>query len=73
MAIIVKLDVVMAERKVKSKELAAYMDLAETNLSLFKSGKMKGIRFENLDKMCKFLKCKPGDIIDYVDDETDEN
>ena len=68
MALIVNLDVVLAQRKVKSKELAAYMGISETNLSLFKSGKLKGIRFRNLEKMCEFLDCEPGDILKFERD-----
>ena len=64
----VNLDVVLAQRKVKSKELAAYMGISETNLSLFKSGKLKGIRFRNLEKMCEFLDCEPGDILKFEPD-----
>ena len=64
----VNLDVVLAQRKVKSKELAAYMGISETNLSLFKSGKLKGIRFRNLEKMCEFLDCEPGDILKFERD-----
>ena len=68
MALIVNLNVVLAQRKVKSKELAAYMGISETNLSLFKSGKLKGIRFRNLEKMCEFLDCEPGDILKFEPD-----
>ena len=64
----VNLNVVLAQRKVKSKELAAYMGISETNLSLFKSGKLKGIRFRNLEKMCEFLDCEPGDILKFERD-----
>ena len=64
----VNLNVVLAQRKVKSKELAAYMGISETNLSLFKSGKLKGIRFRNLEKMCEFLDCEPGDILKFEPD-----
>jgi putative transcriptional regulator len=65
MPITVKLNVVMAQRNVKSKELAAYIGMSEQNLSIFKTGKIKGVRFSTLEKMCEFLDCKPGDIIDY--------
>ena len=63
MAIVVRLDVMLALRKAKSKELAAFVDITETNLSLLKSGRVKGIRFETLDKICEFLDCQPGDIL----------
>jgi putative transcriptional regulator len=66
MAIVLELDVMLAQRKVKSKELAAYVGITEQNLSLLKSGKVKGIRFSTLDKICERLDCQPGDIIRYV-------
>ena len=69
MPLVVNLDVMLAKRKVKSKDLAEYMGLSETSLSLFKSGRMKGIRFRNLELMCEYLDCKPGDILDYVPDD----
>ncbi|MEL6188818.1 MAG: helix-turn-helix transcriptional regulator, partial [Myxococcota bacterium] len=47
-------------------ELAAYVGISETSLSLFKSGRLKGIRFHNLEKMCEFLECQPGDILEYT-------
>ncbi len=68
MPITVKLNVVMAQRNIKSKELAAYIGMSEQNLSIFKTGKIKGVRFSTLEKICEFLDCKPGDIIDYERD-----
>jgi len=68
MPITVKLNVVMAQRNIKSKELAAYIGMSEQNLSIFKTGKIKGVRFSTLEKICEFLDCKPGDIIDYEKD-----
>ncbi len=65
MAIIVKLDVLLAERKVKSKDLAAHIGITEANLSLLKSGKVKGVRFGTLEAICAYLECQPGDIIIY--------
>jgi len=65
MPIIVRLDVMLALRKVKSKELAADIEMTEANLSLLKSGKVKGIRFATLEAICDRLDCKPGDILDY--------
>lgn len=65
MAIIVNLDVVLAQRKVKSKELAEYVGITEQNLSLLKSGKVKGVRFSTLEKICAYLECQPGDILEY--------
>lgn len=65
MRIIVNLDVVMSQRKIKSKDLAARIGITEPNLSLLKSGKVKGIRFNTLVKICKELECQPGDILAY--------
>ena len=70
MAIVVRLDVMLALRKVRSKDLAAAIDITEANLSLLKSGKVKGIRFATLEAICKELDCQPGDILDYAPDET---
>lgn len=66
MAIVIHLDVMLARRKVKSKDLAAYVGITEQNLSLLKSGKVKGIRFGTLEKICERLACQPGDIIEWV-------
>ena len=68
MAIVIHMDVMLARRKVKSKELAAYIGITEQNLSLLKSGKVKGIRFGTLERICERLACQPGDIIAWVDD-----
>lgn len=65
MPIIVRLDVMLALRKLRSKELAAEIGITEANLSLLKSGKVKGIRFSTLEAICSALDCKPGDILDY--------
>lgn len=65
MAIIVNLDVMLAMRKVKSKDLAAHVGITEQNLSLLKSGKVKGIRFATLEKICEYLQCQPGDLLEY--------
>jgi len=62
--IIVTLDVMLARRKMKAKELAAAIGITEANLSLLKSGKVKGVRFETLAKLCEALDCKPGDLLD---------
>ena len=64
MAIIVRLDVMLAMRKMKSKELAEKIGMAEQNVSMLRQGKVKGVRFETLDKLCDALDCKPGDILD---------
>ena len=68
MSIVIHLDVMLARRKVKSKDLAAYIGITEQNLSLLKSGKVKGIRFGTLEKICERLDCQPGDIIEWVAD-----
>ena len=65
MPIIVKLDVMLAERKMKSKELAARVGITEANLSLLKSGKVKGVRFATLEAICEALACQPGDLLVY--------
>ena len=65
MPIVIRLDVMLALRKVKSKDLAAAVGITEANLSLLKSGKVKGIRFATLEAICEQLDCKPGDILDY--------
>ena len=65
MPIIINLDVMLARRKVKSKELAAHVGITEQNLSLLKSGKVKGIRFSTLEAICAYLECQPGDILEY--------
>ena len=71
MAIIVRLDVMLALRKARSKDLAAHVGITETNLSLLKSGRVKGIRFETLDAICEFLDCQPGDLLVHERDEVD--
>jgi putative transcriptional regulator len=63
--IVVNLDVMLAKRKVRSKDLAERIGITEANLSLLKSGKVKGVRFETLDKICAALECQPGDLLEY--------
>jgi putative transcriptional regulator len=70
MPIVVRLDVMLALRKVRSKDLAAAIGITEANLSLLKSGKVKGIRFATLEAICDYLECKPGDILDYQPDDS---
>ena len=65
MPIVVKLDVVLAERKMKSKDLAARIGITEANLSLLKSGKVKGVRFATLEAICEALDCQPGALLVY--------
>lgn len=69
MAIIVRLDLMLATRKQKSRALAEYVGITEQNLSLLKSGKVKGIRFDTLEKICEFLQCQPGDLLEFVPDD----
>lgn len=68
MPIIVNLDVMLAKRKMRSRELAEIIDIAETNLSLLKSGKVKGIRFDTLEAICRALQCQPGDLLAWEDE-----
>lgn len=65
MPIIVNLDVMLARRKMRSKELAERIGITEQNVSLLKSGKVKGVRFDTLEKICEVLNCQPGDILEY--------
>ena len=66
MEIVVRPDVMMALRKIKGRDLAAQIGITEQNLSLLKSGKVKGIRFETLAKLCTVLDCQPADILEAV-------
>lgn len=68
MPIIVNLDVMLAKRKMRSKELAERIGITEQNVSLLKSGKVKGIRFETLAKICEVLDCQPGDLLEFTPD-----
>jgi putative transcriptional regulator len=68
MAITVNLDVMLARRKMRSKELAERIGITEQNVSLLKSGKVKGIRFDTLNRICAVLDCQPADILEYVPD-----
>lgn len=65
MAIIVNLDVMLAKRKIRSKELAEAIGITEQNLSILKTGKAKAIRLATLDAICNYLSCQPGDILEY--------
>jgi putative transcriptional regulator len=66
--IIVQLDVMLARRKMRSKDLAQQIGITEANLSLLKSGKVKGVRFETLEKICAVLDCQPGDLLEFQPD-----
>jgi len=68
MPITVRLDVMLAERKVKSKDLATHIGITEANLSLLKSGKVKGVRFATLEAICEYLQCQPGDLLRFESD-----
>ncbi len=68
MAIVITLDVMLARRKMRSKQLAQLIGMTEANLSKLKSGNVKGVKLETLNKICKVLDCAPGDLIDYVPD-----
>jgi putative transcriptional regulator len=65
------LDVMLAQRKMRARDLAARIGISETQLSLLRTGKVKGVRFETLAKLCLLLNCKPGDLIDYEADAAD--
>jgi putative transcriptional regulator len=75
MPITVNLDVMLARRKMRSKELAEKVGISEQNLSLLKSGKVKGVRFSTLEAICQHLQCQPGELLEYqppADDGSDE-
>jgi len=69
MKIIVNLDVMLAKRKISSKELAQVVGITEANLSLLKRGRVKGVRFETLAAICQHLHCQPGDILEFETSE----
>lgn len=71
MAIIVNLDVMMAKRKMSSKELSEKLGITMANLSILKNNKAKAVRFTTLNSICKILDCQPGDILEYVEDIED--
>jgi putative transcriptional regulator len=68
MPIIVNIDVMLARRKMQSKELAERLGITPANLSILKTGKAKGVRFDTLEAICKILDCQPGDILEYLPD-----
>ncbi|GAM00184.1 helix-turn-helix domain-containing protein [Sphingomonas parapaucimobilis] len=71
MPVTVNLDLMLVRRKVKSKELAEAIGITESNLSLLKSGKVKGVRFSTLAAICRYLECEPGDILGYEPSDDD--
>lgn len=72
MQIVVRLDVMLARRKMRSRVLAERVGITEQNLSLLKSGKVKGVRFETLAKICAVLECQPGDLLEAVAEPADD-
>ena len=66
MPIVVNLDVMLARRKMRSRDLAAVVGITEQNISLLKSGKVKGVRFDTLERICTVLNCQPGDILEFI-------
>lgn len=71
--IVIRLDRVLADRKMRLNDLAAKVGITNVNLSYLKTGKVKAIRFTTLDAICRVLKCQPGDILEYVDEEEQED
>jgi len=65
MPIVVNLDVMLARRKMRSRELAEHVGITEQNLSLLKSGKVRGVRFDTLERICEALQCQPGDLLEW--------
>ncbi|MFT3908036.1 MAG: helix-turn-helix transcriptional regulator [Ferruginibacter sp.] len=68
MPIVVNIDVMLAKRKMQSKDLAEKLGITPANLSILKTGKAKGIRFDTLEAICKILNCQPGDVLEYVEE-----
>ena len=69
MAIVVNLDVMLARRKMRSRQLAERIGITEQNVSLLKSGRVKGVRFETLEKICRALDCQPCDLLEFREDD----
>lgn len=70
MPIIINLDVMLAKRKMRSNELAEKVGITTANLSILKTGKAKAIRFSTLETICEVLDCQPGDIMEYISEDT---
>lgn len=68
MPIVVRLDLVLAQRKMRSRELAERVGITEQNISLLKSGKVRGVRFDTLERICEALQCQPGDLLAWEPD-----
>lgn len=73
MGIVVNLDVMMAKRKISLGDLSAKVNIPPANMSILKTGKAKAIRFSTLEAICKALNCQPGDILEYEDEENNNN
>lgn len=71
--IIINVDVMMAKRKMSLKELAERVGITNANMSVLKTGKVKGVKFTTLNEICKALDCQPGDILEYREDEDGKN
>lgn len=71
--IVINIDVMMAKRKMSLKELAEKVGITNANMSVLKTGKVKGVKFSTLNEICKALDCQPGDILEYREDEDGEN
>jgi len=69
MGIVVNLDVMLARRKMRSRELAERVGITEQNISLLKSGKVRGVRFDTLAAICEVLQCQPGDLLEWRPDD----
>ena len=73
MPIVITLDAMLAARKMKAKELAAAIGVSETHLSLFRAGKVRGVRFSTLAKLCSALDCQPGDLLSHTSGPEDDD
>lgn len=73
MAIVVRLDVMLAKRKMRSKDLAHQIGITEQNVSLLKSGKVKGVRFDTLARICRALECQPGDLLEWTPEDAEDS
>ena len=73
MAIVIRLDMMLAKRKMRANALAEAIGITQSNLSLLRSGKVRGVRFSTLEAICKVLACQPGDLLEYVPDEGEQS
>ena len=73
MGIVVRLDVMMARRKISLGELSEKMDITQANLSILKTGKAKAVRYSTLQQLCEILECQPGDLLEYVPEDKDND